>query len=113
LIEKMQVGGTGACSAFSGLNAAMMLRMYQHCADGEWEQAAPYQALVVKLLEGLGPIFQAGLLDSAIERVLDIVGGADIELACQGPYLSATPELLEDFRQWCHREVPEWFTYGK
>jgi len=108
LIERMQVGGRGTYSAIAGLNAARVVELYRFCAAGDWFAAAPIQNELRRYeTEAILPLVQQdGLSDSAVDRVQRLLGGGDVGLRCQGPYLSATPEQLQKVEQWCRENLP-------
>lgn len=112
LAAKSRVGGRGTYSSVTGLNARWIVALYEACARGDWERAAELEAPVARLMhEALIPLVrEAGLMDSAVDRLQRIIGGGDVGLACQGPYRSATPEHLRRLREWCAAHVPELLT---
>ena len=108
LLERMRLGARGTYSSVAGLNATLMLAIHRHCADGQFDLAKPLQDAVRRLMhEVLHPIgHEAGLMDSALDRVQRIVGGGNVGLRCQLPYRSATQAHIERVREWCRREAP-------
>jgi dihydrodipicolinate synthase/N-acetylneuraminate lyase len=104
LWEKMQAGGTGSYSAVVGLNPRVMVDLYETCAAGNWDRGKKLQDGVTRMLnECLIPIaIEAGLEDSAIDRIQRVAGGGDVGLGCQRPYRSGTPQQVERLIQWCN-----------
>ena len=106
LIEKIPAGGKGGYCAFTGLSARTMVELYEHCAAGRLEQAAPIAEEVTRMRrEVLGPFHEQGLGDSAVDRVLRTVGGGEVGLNCQGPYVQATAAHVRRLEEWCRRNA--------
>ena len=105
LLERMQLGGSGTYSSVAGLNARLMLGIYNHCARGEFDQAEPLQNAVRRLMhELLHPMSKSdGLVDSALDRIQREVGGGRVGLRSQRPYRPATPAHVERVRSWCEQ----------
>lgn len=111
LLPKMRAGGKGCYSSWCGLNAHLVRNLYDLCAAGQWEEAEPVQRSVAGLLDGILPLLnEGGLLDSAVDRALRILGGSDVGLRCAEPYRSMTPNQLEDLRRWIHQSGPAWLS---
>ena len=108
----MPAGSRGCYSSFCGLNAKLVLRLYGLCAEGNWKEAEPLHRAVEKLLVAVGPLIEAGLLDSALDRAFRILGGREIGLECAGPYRSLTGQQLEDLRKNVLKLAPEWLEDG-
>jgi dihydrodipicolinate synthase/N-acetylneuraminate lyase len=108
LLERMRLGGSGTYSSVAGLNARLMLGIYNHCARGEFDHAEPLQDAVRQLMhEVLHPMSESeGLVDSALDRIQREVGGGKVGLRSQKPYRSATPAHVEQVRSWCRQHAP-------
>lgn len=109
LLPKMQAGGRGTYSSVALLNPAFVVNLYEHCAAGRFDEAAPLQqTLLHYMTELLYPlVHDEGLMDSAVDRLQRIAGGIDVGLRCQPPYRSATPQHLEQLQNWCRQNTPE------
>ena len=108
-LHRLQAGARGIYSAVSGLNAQLMARYYRHAEAGEWEQAAVIYELIDRMKSGvLHPILhEAGLFDSAIDRVMRMAGGGNVGLNCQEPYRRATQAHVDRLLTWCRENTPE------
>jgi dihydrodipicolinate synthase/N-acetylneuraminate lyase len=108
LLERMRLGGSGTYSSVAGLNAGLMLGIYNHCARGEFDQAEPLQDAVRRLMhEVLHPMSESeGLVDSALDRIQRELGGGKVGLRSQKPYRAATSAHVEQVRSWCKQHAP-------
>jgi dihydrodipicolinate synthase/N-acetylneuraminate lyase len=106
-MERMLHGACGTYSSVAGLNPRLMLAIYKHSSDGQFDRAAPLQDAVRRLVNDvIHPIGQDGLMDSALDRLQRVVGGGNVGLRCQPPYSSASSTHVEQVRRWCEREAP-------
>jgi hypothetical protein len=110
----MRFGAKGTYSSVAGLNPQLMLSIYNYCAMGRFDLADPLQKAIRRMMhEVLHPIGrEAGLWDSALDRLQRAVGGGDIGLRCQRPYRSATSDHVALVRDWCRREAPVLLEWG-
>lgn len=108
LVEKMAVGAQGSYSAVAGLNAQRMVELYNAISDGRDREAREIQDEVRRMLtECLIPIaIEAGLEDSAIDRIQRIAGGGDVGLNCQSPYRPGLWKHVEQLVNWCNQHAP-------
>ena len=95
-------GAVGTCSSLVYQNPRIVLGAYRLLAAKQWEELETWTSQFhCMIVEGLKPTFDAGLIDSAIDRMLGP------SLRCRAPYPSATPELLTGFRAWLQDNLPE------
>jgi dihydrodipicolinate synthase/N-acetylneuraminate lyase len=108
LLDRMRHGGRGTYSSVAGLNAGVMLSIYDYCAAGKFDLAEPFQNAVRRLMhELLHPLgVSDGLMDSALDRLQRMAGGGRVGLRCQKPYRSASEIHLQQLVEWCRRETP-------
>lgn len=108
LPDAMRIGARGSCSSLVYLNPAFMLEYYRLCAAGEWDRVAPMQSDIVRLFtEGIRPLKDRGLMDSAIDRVFGrVLGFLRCGLRCQPPYVHATETDLDALRNWMKSNAP-------
>lgn len=86
--------------------------LYGLCLEEDWKEAEILHRAVEKLLVAVGPLIEAGLLDSALDRAFSILGGRDIGLECAGPYRSMTGQQLEKLRENLLETALEWLEDG-
>jgi dihydrodipicolinate synthase/N-acetylneuraminate lyase len=109
MVERIGAGGHGAYSSVSGLTPHATVRLYELCAAGKFAEAAPLQKAMYDVLFSVaipwvtGP---DGLFDSAVDRILRIVGGGDVDIRCQLPYRSGTQKHVDELRAWCKKNAP-------
>lgn len=106
--ERIPHGGRGGYCSITGLNAPYIVEYYTLCAAGNLEQAQKHQQTINRLLdEALLPMNRnEGLWDSAIDRVMRVLGGGDVGLRCQSPYRSADSVHVQQVRGWCQLHAP-------
>jgi len=102
-------GAVGSCSSLVYQNPRIVLQAAELLRDQRWEELAAWTDRLRRLIvEGLAPCLAAGLVDSALDRVLGLSAGfLRTSLHCRPPYPSATPEQLEGFRGWLRAHDPE------
>ena len=108
--EKIPAGGRGGYCSITGFNVAKVVELYQLCDAGRMKEAKPlaealhrylYEALVNPLVK------EAGLWDSAIDRIQRVAGGGVVGLRCQSPYRSGTDAHVKRLIAWCRKNTPE------
>jgi len=102
-------GAVGTCSSLVYQNPRLVLRAYELLRERRWNELRRWTGRFGRMIrEGLAPAFAAGLMDSALDRILGRSAGfLRTSLHCRAPYPSATPELLEAFRAWLRANDPE------
>ncbi|MEJ1972468.1 MAG: dihydrodipicolinate synthase family protein [Lacunisphaera sp.] len=107
--ERIPAGGRGGYCSITGFNAAKVVELYNLCAAGRLDEAKPladtmrrylYEALVNPLVK------EAGLWDSAIDRIQRVAGGGVVGLRCQSPYRSGTAAHVRGVIAWCRKNAP-------
>lgn len=108
--KRIPVGGRGGYCSITGFNTAKVVELYNLCAAGRFDEAKPladamhrylYEALVNPLVK------EAGLWDSAIDRIQRVAGGGVVGLRCQSPYRSGTEKHVKAVIAWVKRNTPE------
>lgn len=108
LATKMAIGGRGTYSSITGLNARLVVKLYEQTVAGRFDEARTWEELLRRYtFELLVPMVREGLWDSAVDRVQRVAGGVDVGLRCQGPYRAATPEHVERLKSWCRANAPQ------
>lgn len=109
LTERMSRGGRGTYTSLAGLNAAMMLRYFQLCAENNFDEAAAIERIFQGLMDQvlIPMVRDEGLNDSAVDRVQRMAGGGQCGLRCARPYTSATEEHVMCVLTWCRDHAPE------
>ncbi|MBI2438808.1 MAG: hypothetical protein HYV36_08375, partial [Lentisphaerae bacterium] len=102
-------GAIGACSSFIYQNPRLLLRTFELRLKERWDELKTWMDTYDHIIhEGLKPMFAAGCVDSAIDRVLGLSAGfLKTSLRCRGPYPSCTEKHLTDFRAWLKTHHPE------
>jgi dihydrodipicolinate synthase/N-acetylneuraminate lyase len=109
-LERLPAGGHGGYCSITGFNAPKVVELYTLCAAGRLAEAKPLaKALHRYLHEGLvKPLVQeAGLWDSAIDRIQRVAGGGVVGLRCQSPYRSGTEKHVRQLIGWVKKHTPE------
>lgn len=109
LSELGPAGAIGCCSSFVYQNPRIMLKVFDLVFEKNWEALKPWTDKYNRIIfEGLKPSFDAGCVDSAIDRMLGLSAGfLKTGLRCRGPYPSCTQKHLTDFRNWLKTNCPE------
>lgn len=109
-LTKIPAGGRGGYCSITGFNAAKVVELYTLCAAGRLEEAKPladslhrylFEALVNPLVK------EAGLWDSAVDRIQRVAGGGVVGLRCQSPYRSGTEQDVKGVIAWVRKNAPE------
>lgn len=107
---RVPAGGRGGYCSITGFNAPKVVELYNLCAAGKLEEAKPladamhrylYHALVNPLVK------EAGLWDSAVDRIQRVAGGGVVGVRCQSPYRSGTQEHVNELIAWVRKHTPE------
>ena len=107
LVTRMKLGGTGAYASITGLNAPLIVRMYELAAAGNFQEAEKIQTSLKHMLDdALIPLIHEGYLDSALDRLMRTSGGGDVGLQCQPPYQPCTQTHVEQLTAWCEEHEP-------
>lgn len=108
--EKVPAGGRGGYCSITGFNVAKVVELYRLCAAGKLDEAKPlaqamhrylYEALVNPLVK------EAGLWDSAVDRIQRVAGGGNVGVRCQSPYRSGTDAHVQQVISWVRQNTPE------
>jgi len=108
--ERLPAGGRGGYCSITGFNAPKVVELYTLCAEGRLAEAKPLaEAIHRYLYEALvGPLVQeAGLWDSAVDRIQRVAGGGAAGLRCQSPYRSGTEKHVRQVLAWVKKHTPE------
>jgi hypothetical protein len=87
-----------------------VVELYTLCAEGKLAEAKPLADAMHRYLhEGLvGPlVHEAGLWDSAIDRIQRVAGGGVVGLRCQSPYRSGTEKHVRQLIAWVKKNSPD------
>jgi len=108
--QRLPAGGRGGYCSITGFNAPKVVELYNLCAAGRLDEAKPladamhrylHEALVNPLVK------EAGLWDSAIDRIQRVAGGGVVGLRCQSPYRSGTDKHVKAVISWVRQHTPE------
>ena len=108
--DRVPAGGHGGYCSITGFNARKVGELYTLCAEGKLAEAKPLADAMHRYLhEGLvGPlVHEAGLWDSAIDRIQRVAGGGVVGLRCQSPYRSGTEKHVRQLIAWVKKNSPE------
>lgn len=109
-LERLPAGGRGGYCSITGFNAFKVVELYTLCAAGRLAEAKPLaKALHRYLHEGLVQplVHEAGLWDSAIDRIQRVAGGGVVGLRCQSPYRSGIDKHVRQLLAWVKKHTPE------
>ncbi len=108
LPDGMKLGARGNYSSQAYLYPPFMLEYYRLCTEGRWDQIAPMQAALRRFYsEGIQPLRDRGMVDSAIDRVFGtVLGFLRCGLRCQPPYVHATQDDVDALRAWMRKHTP-------
>lgn len=107
---RIPAGGRGGYCSITGFNARKVVELYDLCAAGRLAEAKPladamhrylYEALVNPLVK------EAGLWDSAVDRIQRVAGGGVVGVRCQSPYRSGTEKHVKAVISWVRKNTPE------
>jgi hypothetical protein len=96
----------GCYRSWCGTNASFVLRLYELCAEEKWEGTKPLHESMDRLLQSIMPLVN-GLMDSAIDRALYILGGGNVGLECVGPF-----RAIGNFTGMALGNSPGWHVSG-
>lgn len=108
--QRIPAGGRGGYCSITGFNAVKVVELYNLCAAGRLDEAKPladamhrylYEALVNPLVK------EAGLWDSAVDRIQRVAGGGVVGVRCQSPYRSGTEKHVKGLIAWVKKNTPE------
>lgn len=105
---RMPVGGTGGYCSVTGFNVQAVVKLYELCRAGKYEEAKPIHEAIAKLHREMWkePWIEAGYHDSALDRVQRVAGGGDVGLNCQRPYKSCEARHVEKYLAWVRQNAP-------
>lgn len=108
--DKIPAGGRGGYCSISGFNVQKVVELHNLCAAGRLAEAKPladamhrylFEALVNPLVK------EAGLWDSAVDRIQRVAGGGVVGVRCQSPYRSGTDAHVKGVIDWVKKNTPE------
>lgn len=107
--EKLPAGGRGGYCSLTGLNPAIVSKLYKFCETGNYDQAKPLHDQIERLFREVLKVLvsEEGLWDSAVDRVQRAAGGGAVGLRCQRPYASATQHHVDLLLAWCRTYAPD------
>jgi len=108
--ERLPAGGRGGYCSITGFNAPKVVELYTLCAAGRLTEAKPLADAMHRYLhEGLVKplVHEAGLWDSAIDRIQRVAGGGVVGLRCQSPYRSGSEKHVRQLLAWVKNNTPE------
>ncbi len=108
LPDGIRIGARGNYSSLVYMRPAFMLQYYQYCLEGRWHEVAPMQAALKQLYtEGIRPLRDKGMIDSAIDRAFGtVLGFLRCGLRCQPPYVHATQGDVDALLAWMREHTP-------
>ncbi|MFM8709346.1 MAG: hypothetical protein ACKOHK_15020, partial [Planctomycetia bacterium] len=92
-----------------------VVELYTLCAEGRLAEAKPLAKAFHRYLhEGLIQplVHEAGLWDSAIDRIQRVAGGGVVGLRCQSPYRSGSEKHVRQLLAWVKKHTPELLPRG-
>lgn len=112
LLDRMRNGGQGTYSSLAGLNPMGMVRYYELCEHGRWDEASRWQQAATGLMQELllPMVRDENLWDSAVDRIQRVAGGGRCGLRCARPYRSGTRKHVERLRRWCRENATCWLS---
>ncbi|MEA1951356.1 MAG: dihydrodipicolinate synthase family protein [Planctomycetota bacterium] len=104
-----QMGAVGCCSASVYWNPRVVLELWRHVHQRDWQQAEAVCKRLADLIEFLAAEYGTrGFTDTAYDRMGGRAGGfLKTSLRSRGPYISATQEDVEKLRAWYGEHFPE------
>jgi dihydrodipicolinate synthase/N-acetylneuraminate lyase len=109
-LERIPVGGRGGYCSITGFNARKVVELYTLCAEGRLAEARPLADTIRRYLHEavLQPLaHEAGLWDSALDRVQRVAGGGVVGLRCQSPYRSGSERHVRELIAWVRKHAPD------
>lgn len=109
LAEQWEYGARGSYSSFVYACPRLMLRYFDMCKQSNPEAKQIARGLKRMIAEYVIPRLAKGMYDTAFDRTFTTATGflAGTLLFSRGPYDSATPKDVQEFRDWCARCFPE------
>ena len=108
--DRIPAGGRGGYCSVTGFNAPKVVELYTLGAAGRRVEAKPLADAVRRYVHEalIGPLaHEAGLWDSAIDRIQRVAGGGVVGLRCQSPYRSGTEQHVRRLIAWVKKNAPE------
>jgi len=105
-------GARGVYSSFVYACPKFMLRYFRLCEAGNPDAQKIEAGLQRFISEFVVPRVQSGLYDTALDRTFATMTGflTGSLLRSRDPYDSPTQKLVDDCREWCARNLPEYIT---
>jgi len=102
-------GAIGCCSSLVYQNPRIVLQVFDLVLKKRWDDVKVWMDKFNRMIfEGLKPCFDAGCVDSAVDRLLGLSAGfLKTSLHCRKPYPSCTQAHLVQFRKWLKDNYPE------
>ena len=102
-------GAIGCASALFYTNPRITRLMFDLLRQQQWDELRPWTDKVERLIgEGLKPFTDKGYTDTAYDHLQGLVAGfLTMHPRSRAPYVSATPEDVEQFRRWLAENMPE------
>ena len=102
-------GAIGCASALFYTNPRITRLMFDLLRQQQWDELRPWTDKVERLIgEGLKPFTDKGYTDTAYDHLQGLVAGfLTMHPRSRAPYVSASPEDVEQFRRWLAENMPE------
>ena len=109
LADYWKYGARGVYSSFVYACPRFMLRYFRLCEEGSAEAQKIGSSLQRFGAEYVVPRFQKGMYDTAFDRTFATMTGflTGSLLRSRAPYDSPTQKDVDDCREWCARNLPE------
>ena len=111
LASCMLLGARGAYSSLVYTNPHYILTMYDHAANGRWEEAIQMQKTAQKFVSGVVSFVKnrgEGHMDPVIDKGMAIASGCLVgSQRTRAPYIGWSDETVSGLRIWVKQNFPQ------
>lgn len=116
LASGAMLGARGTYSSLIGTDPSWMLKMYDHCANGEWNEAIAMQKTAHHFFEEAAAFVLArgeGAIDPVFDKGLGVASGCVTgSQRTRAPYIGWNDETVLAMRDWLAQNYPQFLFHG-
>lgn len=111
LVSAMMLGARGCCSSLVATNPEFTLAMYDHAANGRWEEAMQMQKIANQFFSDAAAFIAGrgeGDIDPVFDKGLAVAAGCAVgSQRTRAPYIGWSDETVAAMRSWLIERYPD------